>query len=144
MPDILSPKARSERMSRIRGRDTRPEMVVRRYLHSRGFRYRLHSRYLPGKPDIVLPRYGVVIFVNGCFWHAHKCQRGRVPSTRKSFWVEKFEKNKRRDEKNRRALRRAGWRVYTVWECSLSTVSRAEKRLGRLVAEINSGTRKDT
>ena len=143
MSDILSPEARSERMSRIRGRDTRPEMIVRRYLHSRGFRYLLHSSDLPGKPDIVLPRYGVVIFVNGCFWHAHKCQRSRVPSTRTCFWAEKFERNKRSDEKNRRALRRAGWRVITVWECSLSTVSRAGNRLERLVAEINSGTRKD-
>ena len=136
MADFLSPAGRSERMSRIRGRDTAPELAVRRYLHREGFRYRLHVRDLPGRPDIVLPKYGVVIFVNGCFWHAHACQKGRIPSTRSDFWEEKFRNNRSRDERSRRALRKAGWRVLTVWECSLSTKVRAERELGLLKHKI--------
>jgi DNA mismatch endonuclease (patch repair protein) len=136
MPDSLSPEARSERMSRIRGKDTGPELVVRRYLHAEGFRYRLHVRDLPGRPDIVLPKHGVVVFVNGCFWHAHACQKGRIPSTRSEFWAAKFKRNRRRDEKIRRCLRKAGWRVITLWECSLSTGSKATKRLDRLARDI--------
>lgn len=142
MADIMSPEARSERMSRIRGRDTLPEWVVRRYLHSIGFRYRLHRQDLPGRPDIVLPCHGVAIFVNGCFWHAHTCQRGRIPSTRAAFWREKLENNRRRDERNRRLLRKAGWRVITVWECSLSTKPRAGRRLQRLASEILASPKK--
>lgn len=136
MADFLSPAGRSERMSRIRGRDTAPELVVRRFLHREGFRYRLHVRDLPGRPDIVLPKYGVVIFVNGCFWHAHTCQKGRVPSSRTAFWAEKFKSNRRRDARSRRALRKAGWRVLTVWECSLSTKAKAERRLAQLKGKI--------
>lgn len=142
MADIMSPEARSERMSRIRGRDTLPEWVVRKFLHSIGFRYRLHRKDLPGRPDIVLPCRGVAIFVNGCFWHAHACQRGRNPATRADFWREKLENNRRRDEKNRRLLRKAGWRVITVWECSLSTKPRASSRLQRLTSEILASPKK--
>lgn len=139
MVDSLSPEARSERMSRIRGRDTRPELVVRRYLHTAGFRYRLHRRDLPGKPDIVLPKYRTVVFVNGCFWHSHACQKGRIPSTRSEFWAAKFESNRRRDRKNRRLLRKAGWRVYTIWECTLSTGASANGALNRLARRILDG-----
>jgi DNA mismatch endonuclease (patch repair protein) len=142
MADFLSREARSERMSRIRGRDTKPELLVRRYLHSAGFRFRLHAKDLAGRPDIVLPKYGVVIFVNGCFWHAHSCQKGRIPAERAGFWAEKFKNNLRRDEKNRRHLRKEGWRVLTVWECSLSTVAKSTKELDRLARKILASPRK--
>lgn len=141
--DSLSAEARSERMSRIRGKDTRPEMIVRRFLHASGFRYRLHRHDLPGRPDIVLPRCAVVIFVNGCFWHAHTCQKGRIPATRSTFWAEKFAKNQARDKKNRRLLRKAGWHVITLWECSLTTRPKVDNRLERLEREILSRPRKD-
>ncbi|MCC5793192.1 MAG: DNA mismatch endonuclease Vsr [Chromatiales bacterium] len=136
MADTLSPEGRSERMSRIRGADTRPERIVRRHLHASGLRYRLHAKGLPGRPDLVLPKYRVVVFVHGCFWHAHRCQRGRIPATRAEFWRHKFEANKKRDASSARALRRAGWRVLTVWECSVSTPEKANRRLTALVRAI--------
>jgi DNA mismatch endonuclease (patch repair protein) len=134
--DSLTPAERSDRMSRIRGTDTVPELTVRRYLHSRGFRYRLHVSYLPGKPDLVLPRYSVAIFVHGCFWHAHSCQKGRVPATHSSFWGQKFCTNRARDARNARALRRMGWRVLTVWECNLNTSRKRQRALSRLERRI--------
>lgn len=136
MVDSLTPEQRSERMSRIRASDTAPEMLVRRHLHALGFRYRLHARDLPGKPDLVLPKHGVVVFVHGCFWHAHSCQKGRIPATRREFWREKFAYNKARDARNVRALRRLGWRVATVWECSLSKGSTRQAALETLVRKI--------
>lgn len=136
MVDTLTPAERSERMSKIRGTSTAPEMCVRRYLHGQGLRYRLHSRDLPGRPDLVLPRYKVVIFVHGCFWHAHSCQMGRIPSTRTAFWKDKFETNKARDSRNIRKLRRLGWRVLTVWECGLSTQQSRNRSLPKLLSRI--------
>ena len=106
-------------MSGIRGRNTRPEMQVRKGLHAAGFRYRLHDRTLPGKPDIVLPKYRAVIFVHGCFWHGHGCHLFRLPSTRTGFWKEKITGNAERDRETVRKLMEAGWRVGTVWECAL-------------------------
>nr|WP_255529258.1 very short patch repair endonuclease [Luteimonas sp. MC1572] len=131
----MTPEERSERMSRIRSRDTSPELLVRRFLHAAGFRYRLHVRDLPGRPDIVLPKYKAVVLVNGCFWHAHHCQKGRVPGTRSEFWANKFQKNRKRDRANRRLLREAGWSVITLWECSLSK-RRVDKELDRLAQKI--------
>ena len=139
MVDTLSPAERSERMSRIRGRDTKPEIWVRRALHAHGYRFRLHRRDLPGRPDIVLPKYGTVVFVQGCFWHAHTCQKGRIPGTRSAFWEAKFEGNKKRDARNARALRAAGWRVLTIWECELAKPSSRERALDRLMNKINRG-----
>jgi DNA mismatch endonuclease (patch repair protein) len=107
MPDIMTPAQRSERMSRIRSRDTKPEMVVRSFLHGLGFRYRLHVRDLPGRPDLVLPKYGAVVFVEGCFWHGHSCQKGRVPGTNPTFWQAKVITNQARDRRNQRAIRLA-------------------------------------
>jgi DNA mismatch endonuclease (patch repair protein) len=116
--DTLSRERRSWNMSRIRGRDTRPEKIVRSALHRMGFRFRLHRRGLPGSPDIVLPRHRVAIFVHGCFWHRHpRCRFAYTPKSRLEFWSRKFEENKARDRRARRALRRQGWRVLTVWEC---------------------------
>jgi DNA mismatch endonuclease, patch repair protein len=134
--DTLSAAERSDRMSRIRGANTTPELWVRRFLHAKGFRYRLHVRDLPGRPDIVLPKHGVVIMVHGCFWHAHKCQKGRIPATRSSFWRLKFEGNRARDIRNVRKLRCMGWRVLTVWECSLATPSKRNRTLAKLQKRI--------
>lgn len=113
-------------MAAIRGSNTKPELIVRRGLHARGFRFRLHDRKLPGKPDIVLTRYRAVIFVNGCFWHAHGCSLFRWPSTRQDFWRAKIGGNAERDRKNSAALRSAGWRIATVWECALKGRNRID------------------
>jgi DNA mismatch endonuclease (patch repair protein) len=139
MTDTLTPAERSERMSRIRSRDTKPELCVRRYLHSLGFRFRLHQKDLPGRPDLVLPKYRAVVFVQGCFWHGHHCQKGRVPATRGAFWKAKFEGNKTRDARNTRALRAAGWRVFTIWECELAKQVARERALDRLVQKLRRG-----
>ena len=106
-------------MASIRSRDTNPEIVIRRALHARGFRYRTNVKGMPGKPDIVLSRYRAVIFVHGCFWHAHDCAIFRLPSTRRDFWQEKLRQNRERDEKVWKALAAADWRVLTVWECAI-------------------------
>jgi DNA mismatch endonuclease (patch repair protein) len=116
--DSLSKKERSERMSRVRSKNTGPELLVRQLVHSMGFRYRLHGRDLPGTPDLVFPRLGKLIFVHGCFWHRHpKC--GRLPKSRIEFWTEKLSQNRQRDIKNQRKLRALGWQVLIVWECQL-------------------------
>ncbi len=119
MVDVLTPDQRSWIMGRIRGSNTKPELWVRRGLFALGFRYRLHQRQLPGTPDLVLPRYRAVIFVNGCFWHGHNCHLYRLPSTRTGFWQSKVEKNRIRDKENNDRLRELGWRILTIWECAL-------------------------
>lgn len=130
--DRLTPEARSRLMSRIRGKDTKPEMVVRSYLYARGLRYRLHDRSLPGKPDLVFKSRKTVVFVHGCFWHGHKgCKKARIPKTREEFWRAKIEGNAARDRRSIRKLRSLGWHVHIVWECQIS-----EKRLGRLCRQI--------
>lgn len=106
-------------MSGIRGKDTRPEIIVRQALHRAGFRFRLHRKDLPGKPDIVLPKYHTVIFVHGCFWHGHGCRYFKVPKTRTDFWLDKIMANAKRDRLQEDALRAAGWTVFTVWECDI-------------------------
>lgn len=136
LADTLTPAQRSERMSRIRSRDTVPELIVRRYLHGRGIRFQLHRNDLLGRPDLVLPRFKTVIFVHGCYWHAHDCQQGRIPATRPEFWKSKFQANIKRDRRNARALRRQGWRVFTVWECWFATESSRGKSLNRLAARL--------
>lgn len=139
MADTLTVEERSERMSRIRGIDTKPELWVRRSLHALGFRFRLHVRALPGRPDIVMPKYATVIFVHGCYWHAHTCQKGRIPASNPMFWKEKFDANRRRDAKNYRALRSMGWRVLTIWECELRSAASRERAIARLVSKIRRG-----
>jgi len=120
MADTISAERRSWNMSRIRGRDTGPEMRLRSLMHRAGFRFRLHGKDLPGKPDIVLPKYRTAIFVHGCFWHRHEgCRNATTPSTRTEFWQEKFDGNVERDKRNTAALEAAGWTVITVWECDL-------------------------
>lgn len=118
MADVLTPEQRRYCMSRIKGRDTKPEMAVRKLVHALGYRYRLHVRSLPGSPDLVFSSRRKVIFVHGCFWHRHNCRYGRVmPATRRTFWKSKLEGNRERDGKNRRLLRKEGWEVLVVWEC---------------------------
>lgn len=136
MADTLTPAERSERMSRIRSQDTKPELIVRRHLHALGFRYRLHVRDLPGKPDLVLPKYRAVVFVEGCFWHGHSCQKGRVPGTNPTFWQSKVEANQARDRRNQRLLRRDGWRIFRVWECQLAKKKNRAATLSRLARAI--------
>ena len=133
MADIISPERRSALMSRIRGKDTKIELEVRRGLHALGFRYRLGGAGLPGRPDIVLPKYRTVVFVHGCFWHQHDCHLFRLPKTRTEFWKSKVDSNRERDRRNERLLLEAGWNVETVWECLLRGASDAEIRhLGRV------------
>jgi DNA mismatch endonuclease, patch repair protein len=128
--DSLTKRARSWNMSRIRGRDTAPERAVRSILHRLGYRFRLHSRSLPGRPDVVLPRYKTVVFVHGCFWHRHKrCPFAYMPKSRTKFWTEKFTGNVERDRRAVRTLRSVGWRVLVVWECELRDAQSVSRRL---------------
>ena len=123
-------------MSKIKGKDTRPEMLVRQFLHSQGFRYRLHDKGLPGKPDLSFRKYKTVVLVNGCFWHRHKnCPMSTTPSTNTEFWIEKFRRNQSRDLKNLGELQELGWKTIIVWECSLKK-GRREKTLKRLASAI--------
>ena len=133
MSDIVSPAARSRMMAGIRGKDTKPELVVRRFLHRRGFRFRLHAK-LPGKPDLVLPRYRTAIFVHGCFWHRHHgCRVCTTPKSNAEFWTEKFKANVERDKRVVQQLEELRWRVLTIWECSTS-----EPELEKLAVTIRS------
>lgn len=119
MTDIMDAAARSRLMSHIRGKNTKLELAVRRALHARGFRYRVHANRLPGTPDVVLPRYRSVIFVNGCFWHGHDCPLFRLPRTNPDFWGAKLSRNRVTDSESSAALQALGWRVLVLWECSL-------------------------
>lgn len=120
MTDVVTPEKRSRMMSGIRGKDTKPEIIVRKWLHAHGYRFRLHRKDLPGKPDIVLPRYRTVIFVHGCFWHRHEgCKYAATPATRAEWWQEKFRQNVAHDAKVRQELENLGWRVIVIWECEV-------------------------
>lgn len=123
MADIVDKATRSRMMSGIKGKDTKPEMIVRRALHKAGFRYRLHVKDLPGKPDIVLPKYRTVIFVHGCFWHMHNCKYFKWPKTRAGFWKEKIEGNVKRDHVNFEKLLGQEWDVVIIWECQAKEIS---------------------
>jgi DNA mismatch endonuclease (patch repair protein) len=118
LTDVLTREQRRLNMSRIRGRDTKPEMLIRQGLHARGLRFRLNVPTLPGHPDLVFPRYGVVVFIHGCFWHGHECAMFRMPDTRRDFWQGKITGTKNRDAKVEETLLGLGWRVLTIWECS--------------------------
>lgn len=133
--DIWDKKKRSAVMAKIHSKDTKPELIVRRYLWSRGYRYRKNVRGLPGTPDIVLRKYRVVIFVHGCFWHGHEAD-GHIPQSNRAFWQKKIERNKKRDERDKEALRKMGWNVITVWECQLKPAVR-ERTLHEVEYWIN-------
>ena len=139
MADKLNTQQRHHCMSRIRGKDTKPEVLVRKGLHARGFRFRLQDRNLPGRPDIVLPKYGVAIMVNGCFWHGHKgCRYATKPKSNAEFWETKIARNKHRDEVTAAHLEALGWTVIIVWECELRGKEKAEARIQTLAEEIRS------
>jgi len=131
--DVLTPEERRKNMSAIRGKDTRPELVVRSALHRLGFRFRIHVRSLPGRPDIVLPKYRTVVFVHGCFWHRHPgCRFAYSPSSRQEFWQQKFAKNQERDRQAQQRLREAGWCVLVVWECEAGNFETLAKELKKI------------
>ena len=131
--DTLTPAQRSSNMAAVRGKNTRPELVVRRLLHGMGYRYRLHAKDLPGRPDIVFRKRKCAVFVNGCFWHAHDCPRGNAPSSNVEFWQQKIGKNRERDRRVREELERAGWRVLTMWECDTKDEGRLQRLLLRFL-----------
>jgi DNA mismatch endonuclease (patch repair protein) len=123
VPDVFTSDKRSRVMSAIRAKHTRPEMVVRQMLHLLGYRFRLHAANLPGKPDIVIPRIRTIVQVKGCFWHGHSCLKGRIPVGNRPYWEAKIAGNKLRDRRNEQKLRRAGWKVKTIWECTIRASS---------------------
>lgn len=135
MPDIVDPGTRSRMMAGIRGRNTKPEILVRSLLHRQGFRFRLHVRNLPGKPDMVFPRYHAVIFVHGCFWHGHDCPLFKWPSTRPEFWREKIGRNQANDYRTNAALIASGWRVGVVWECAIRGAGKDLEGVTRRLAD---------
>ncbi|MDR2573998.1 MAG: DNA mismatch endonuclease Vsr [Desulfovibrio sp.] len=134
MTDVLTLEQRTRNMRNIRGKNTKPELLLRHALHALGLRYRLHQRDLRGCPDIVFPKYRAVIFVHGCFWHRHGCSATTTPATRRDFWEKKFAENAERDHRNIEGLIRSGWRVLIVWECALK--GKAKKNLPVLCAKI--------
>lgn len=136
MTDNLTPTQRSQCMSRIKGKDTKPEKLVRNYLFSKGFRFRKNDKRYPGKPDIILPKYNTSIFVHGCFWHGHHCKAGKLPETRKGFWKNKINATKARDKSNQEALRSMGWKVIVIWECEIKTIKFREKTFRNLIDKI--------
>ena len=140
MVDVVDSATRSRMMSSIHGRNTRPEILIRSLLHRHGFRFRLHVRNLPGKPDIVLPRYHAVVFVHGCFWHGHDCPLFKWPKTRPDFWREKIGRNQANDNRTREALLANGWRVGIVWECALRG---AGKDIGSVAQSLAGWLRSD-
>jgi DNA mismatch endonuclease (patch repair protein) len=136
MTDVHDAKTRSYNMSRIRSRDTKPEMLVRRFLFSNGFRYKLHDKSLPGKPDLVLPKYKSVIFVHGCFWHGHReCKYFVIPQTREKWWLAKINRNRELDEINLRKLTELGWKVIAIFECELK-IEKRESTLYSLIRKL--------
>lgn len=138
MVDRLSAEARSRLMSRIGGKNTAPEIAVRKAAHAAGLRFRLHRRDLPGTPDIVFPKYRAVVFVHGCFWHGHGCSKGRLPKSRTGYWEPKIRANRQRDDEKRVALEKAGWRVLTLWQCELGRSEEIKARLEAFLLGRNS------
>lgn len=137
MTDVHSPETRSFNMSRIRGKNTKPEISVRKFLFSNGYRFRIHVKNLPGKPDIVLPKYKTAVFIHGCFWHGHQgCRYFVVPKTRTEWWLEKINGNRILDKKNRLALEQAGWKVVEIFECQLKQ-GKAEIELNELIVSLS-------
>ena len=130
-----SKKTTRKRLGSVKSKNTKPEVIVRKYLHNRGYRFRIAKKELPGKPDIVLPKYNSVIFVNGCFWHRHdNCKKTTIPKKNIEFWKEKFENNKKRDQKNYEKLKETGWKVHVIWECDI-LMGHYEKKI---ILQLNS------
>jgi DNA mismatch endonuclease (patch repair protein) len=136
MADVHSKETRSYNMSQIKGRNTKPEMLVRKFLHAQGFRYKLHDKTLPGRPDIVLPKYKTVILIHGCFWHGHNgCKYFVVPKTRTEWWLQKINGNIANDEKAVKALKKDGWKIITIWECDLKQ-DKLENTLKKIIRAL--------
>lgn len=136
MADVHDKETRSYNMSKIKGKNTKPEMLVRKYLHFKGYRYRLHDKGLPGRPDIVLPKYKTIIMVHGCFWHGHKdCKYFVIPKTKTAWWTQKINKTKEKDLQNEKKLKEMGWKVITIYECSLKP-QKKEETLINLLKEL--------
>jgi DNA mismatch endonuclease (patch repair protein) len=129
--DTRTPEQRSYIMRSVGTRNTGPELLVRKIIHGLGLRFALHKRDLPGRPDIVLPKHRAIVFVHGCFWHGHKCPKGQFPKSRLDFWVPKIEKNRKRDAESVKSLRKAGWRVLTVWQCETKKPGRLKQKLAK-------------
>lgn len=144
--DKISPERRSANMGRIRSKNTSPEIVLRRLIHGLGYRFRLHRRDLPGKPDIVFPSRRKIILMHGCFWHQHSaCPEGRIPGSRPEYWVEKLKRNQVRDEANRTLLEQQGWKIFVVWECELkdaAAVTKAVKKFLGSTAPVSATRRR--
>ena len=136
MSDIFNTFKRKKIMRSIKSKNTKPELVIRKLLFSKGYRYKIHDKKLPGKPDIVMTKRKVVVNIHGCYWHYHGCSRSNVPKTQTEYWVEKLENNKRRDFQNKRKLKKLGWRVIDVWECTLikRNLEKTFNKLERLIA----------
>lgn len=139
MTDIYSKNKRSWIMSKISGKETEPEVLVRKFLFRKGFRYRKNDKRYPGTPDIVLPKYKTVIFVHGCFWHGHNCRAGKLPETRKEFWQNKIDTNIARDKKNRQDLEKLGWKVLVIWQCELKNKKIRGEKLKEIEQKIQNG-----
>jgi DNA mismatch endonuclease (patch repair protein) len=140
MTDVFTTRKRSWIMSRVRGRDTKPEIIVRSIIHRMGYRFSLHRRDLPGKPDVVLPRYRKIIVINGCFWHGHKnCLRSKRPSTHTKFWNRKLDKNIDRDKRSRSELEKMGWNVLVIWECEIQKPDKIVDKLRRYLNVTKKG-----
>ena len=136
MTDVYSKEKRSYVMSKICSKNTKPEILVRKYLFKQGFRFRVNVKRLPGTPDIVLRKYRSVIFVHGCFWHGHNCKKGKLPSSNTDFWKEKISNNKSRDAKNSDLLVKLGWKVIIIWQCEISKIDNRTKILNKLLEDI--------
>ncbi|CAN5398110.1 very short patch repair endonuclease [soil metagenome] len=136
MADIFSKAKRSEIMSKISGKETKPEILVRKFLFAQGFRYRKNDKRFPGKPDIVLPKYKTVIFVHGCFWHHHNCRAAALPQTNYEFWKNKMQTNIERDKKNQRDLKKLSWKVLLIWQCQIKNRELFEKTMKKTIKKI--------
>lgn len=139
MADVLKPDQRSKCMSAIRSVNTKPELLVRRIVYNLGYRYRLHVKDLPGKPDLVLRKIKAVIFVHGCFWHLHSCADGHIPESRLDYWLPKLSGNRKRDRAHVYKLKKEGWRVLTIWECQLKSPKQIRNRIDRFLAQAQNG-----
>ena len=137
MTDIYSASKRSEIMSKISGTETKPEILVRKFLFANGFRFRKNVRSLPGSPDIVLPKFKTVIFVHGCFWHGHSCKAAKLPKTRKEFWQAKIKRNLDRDESTLLDLKALGWTIIVIWQCEINTIAKMASCLNKITQQLN-------
>jgi len=136
LADKFSIEKRSNIMSHISGKETKPEILVRKFVFANGFRFRKNVKDLPGKPDVVLPKYKTVIFIHGCFWHGHTCKRGALPESNNEFWAKKIGGNVERDKKNITELQKHGWKVIVIWQCEIKNVELQKERLSKLLLEI--------